>query len=188
MSSLSSPLGGPLSPTAGALSSPRNKLGSGSHGLDGLTSPSDGSWRKRETDSARGGILGEGNSVEERDEETGADGDTSGVDPSGSFSDADLSRSVSGRSMAPSPPSFREDSGGHPAPTDDLNTTLSSLALHEGKKSAKSLDVHNSTVDGREISDAKSGILEERPPGLENDTSNVSWSYRDPKGNIQGIL
>ncbi|KAF8491294.1 hypothetical protein JB92DRAFT_2656198, partial [Gautieria morchelliformis] len=30
------------------------------------------------------------------------------------------------------------------------------------------------------------GITAARPPGLENDPSNVSWSYRDPKGNIQG--
>jgi len=188
MSSLSSPLGVPSSPTAGALSSPRTKQGSGSHGLDGITNPSDGSWRKRETDFARvGGILGEGHSVVEQDEEAEGDGDMSGVNPSGSLSDADLSRSISGRSMAPSPPSFREISGGHPGSADGLNATLSGLALHdEGMNPINTPDVHNDTTDARGT--IESGISAARPPGLENDTSNVSWSYRDPKGNIQGMF
>lgn len=189
MTSLSSPLGAPLSPTSGTISSPRTRLGGGSHGLDGISSPGGGSWRKRETDSVRGGILGEDQSVKERDEETRADGgSTSSINPNDSYSDADLSRSVSGRSMAPSPPSFREDSGGHSSPADGLTATLSGFALHdEGHKLTKNPDVHDGP-GARGTPILKSGISAARPPGLENDTSNVSWSYRDPKGNIQGIF
>lgn len=182
-----SPLGGPLSPTT-SIPSSRNRRGSGSHGHDPLATGGDGSWRKRETDSARGGgILGEGHSVEEQDEEAVVDGDTLGVNPNGSFSDADVSRAS--RSMAPSPPSFRDDSGGRAGPGDGLATTMSGLALHEaGKKTTNASEVSNSAADARGSPVVKSGISAARPPGLENDPSNLSWSYRDPKGNIQGIF
>jgi PERQ amino acid-rich with GYF domain-containing protein len=178
-----------LSPTAGGMPSPRNRLSSGSHGFDGSTSAGDGSWRKREADSARGGgSLGDGYAVEERDEEAGADGNTSSDNPNGSLSDADMSRSISGRSMAPSPPSFREDSGTRLG-AEAVTATLSGLALQEeGKKPTDTSDVHTNTADTDPSTITKSGITAARPPGLENDPSNVSWSYRDPKGNIQGIL
>ncbi|KAF8525236.1 hypothetical protein BU17DRAFT_41801 [Hysterangium stoloniferum] len=157
LTSLASPLGTPLSPTGGGLPSPRTRLGNGPHGFDSPITAGDSSWRKRDPDPIRVGDT----LTEECDEQTGTERDSSGVDPSGSFNSSDLSQSVSARSMAPSPPSFRDDSGGGGPDLEDLNT-LGSNAY-------------------------KSGISAARPPDIEDDPSNVNWSYRDPKGNIQGI-
>ena len=175
-----------MSPTTGGLPASRNRLGSGSHGADGSAAGGDGSWRKRETDSARGGILGEDHSLEERDEETGPEKDTPNVKPNGSSNDVDMSRSISGRSIAS--PSFRDESGGRRGPTESLATTLSGLTLHDdGKKPMEFAEASNNATDTHGAPAIQSGISAARPPGLENEPANVSWSYRDPKGNIQGM-
>ncbi|KAF8588470.1 hypothetical protein K439DRAFT_635379 [Ramaria rubella] len=185
LGSISLPLGAssPSSPTGAALPYARNRLGSSPHVLDFFSSSGEGSWRKREADPPKGGsILDDDPPVEEQDEEAADTGDTSCHDVNGSFSMANVSR----RSMAPSPPSFRDDSGGQHA-EEDLVGTLSGLVLQdEENKSNATVDVQSNPPDIIATSSLKSGISAARPPGLEDDASNVNWSYRDPKGNIQG--
>lgn len=133
------------------------------------------SWRKRDPDPTRlGGVL-----TEERDE--GAGGILATDTTSGSSPDTS-SRSVSARSMAPSPPSVRDDSGlssGGGGRVDDLAMAVNVLSVLDEEKQPPG----GPHIDGGVY---KSGISAQRPLGLDNDPAAVSWSYMDPKGNEQG--
>jgi len=160
LTSTSSPMGTPLSPTGAGLPSPRPRIGSGV--LDGTPD----SWRKREP------VL-----PEERDEP----GDVA----NGSFTDSDASR----RSMAPSPPSVRGDDSGLGRRGEEISAAMNVLSvLDEGGQDAgvSAMTTHGGGVDTSALGTLyKSGVLATRPPGLE-DPATINWSYRDPKGNVQG--
>lgn len=184
LSSACSPLVGPLSPPVGVLPSPRTRLGSGTYGLDAVSSQGDGSWRKRDADPGR--PIGD-HAVDERDEDTGGE-EPSGIALSGSLTDADMTRSAFARSMAPSPPSFpsflrRQESA------EDAMSKLGGLTLldQETKSGGDDApDARPNPLDPDSAPAINGGISAARPPGLEADPLNASWSYRDPKGNIQG--
>ncbi|KIJ45088.1 hypothetical protein M422DRAFT_29937 [Sphaerobolus stellatus SS14] len=171
LTSLNSPLGTPLSPSGGALPSPRPRMGSGT--FAGLADGTPDSWRKREPALP-----------EERDE---GGGDAAG-DHNGSFNDSDASRSVSGRSMAPSPPSVRGDDPGLGAgPHEELSAAMSVLSVLEEDKTRVGASVLptpvKSGVDGLYKNETQQAP---RPPGMGEDPANINWSYMDPKGNVQG--